>query len=81
MKTITTEEYNKTRKRIEGNWSPLTLAIINLQVSQHLLIEKADWTRKKAPFDLVRTIRKKTGHVYLVEALLDNSGWFVTRTQ
>jgi len=81
MKIADPEEYSKARKRIEGNWSPVTIAIINLQVGQHLLIEKSDWHRKKAPFDLVRLIKKKTGHTYLVESLLDNTGWFVTRTQ
>lgn len=79
MKKLTSAEYEQLPIRGKGRSSHVFNSIVNLQVGEALLIEKADWKRKASPSTLVRYIEKNHDMRFTCGSIAGGSGWAVRR--
>ena len=80
MKKITKEEAAKLQTKV-GSSSAVRTVLVHLMVGEILLIEKADWTQKKGPGQMLSRLTERTKQRYKLEALADGSGWLVERLE
>lgn len=78
MKKLTKEDAAKLLLR-KGTSSPVRTAVVQMQVGEILLIEKADWSQRNGPGQMCSRITKRTGQEYKLNAVADGSGWVVER--
>ena len=81
MKKITKEEAAKLQTKV-GSSSAVRTAVVHLKVGEILLIEKADWTQKKGPGQMLSRLAKKTGMEFKLQTVdSDGGGWIVERVK
>jgi hypothetical protein len=79
MKILSAEEAKDFFVVSSGRQTKVSAMASELKVGEVLIITRADWKRKKPPYDVINYLAKKSGRKFLKGRMPDGSGWMVKR--
>ena len=79
MKKLSVEEASDMPLIKSGRETLMSAMIKLLQQGEALVITRADWKAKGAPYRIANAISRKTGRKFEKGRLTDGSGWAVKR--
>lgn len=79
MKKLTAEEASELNFSGRGRTTLVSAMVASLKVGEAVIITRADWKSKGAPYRVVNYLEKRTGRQFVKGRLPDGTGWAVKR--